>query len=34
MDFAEHTMKNKISQLLSKYKHRNDIYEHRKQENK
>ena len=28
---AEHTIKNKISQSLSKYKNRNDIHEHRKQ---
>ena len=28
---AEQTIKNKISQLLSKYKNRNDIHEHRKQ---
>ena len=27
---AEQTIKNKISQLLSKYKNRNDIHEHRK----
>ena len=29
----EHTIKNKFSQLLSKYKHRNDIHEHGKQQN-
>ena len=28
----EHAIKNEISQLLSKYKHGNDIHEHRKQE--
>ena len=27
---AEHRMENKISQLLSKYKHGNDIHEHEK----
>ena len=30
---AEHTIKNKISQLLSKYQYGNDIYEHRKHSN-
>ena len=28
---AEHTAKNEVRKLLSKYKHGNDIYEHRKQ---
>lgn len=28
---AQHTKKNKISQLLSKYKHGNDIHKHGKQ---
>ena len=28
---AEHTIKNNISQLLSQYKHRNNIQEHEKQ---
>ena len=28
---AEHTIKNKINQLLFKYKHGNDIHEHGKQ---
>ena len=28
---AEHAIKNKISQLLSKYKPANDIHKHRKQ---
>ena len=27
---AEHTIKNEISRLLLKYKHRNDIHEHGK----
>ena len=31
---AEQRRKNEIKRLLSKYKHRNDIYEHRKQKNK
>ena len=31
---AEHTIKNEVSQLLSKYKHVNDIHEHRKHHNK
>ena len=31
---AENKMKNKIEQLLSKYKHGNNIHEHRKQQNK
>ena len=31
---AENKMKNKIEQLLSKYKHGNNIHEHRKQHNK
>ena len=31
---AENKMKNKIEQLLSKYKHGNDIHEHGKQQNK
>ena len=30
---AENKIKNEIEQLLSKYKHGNDILEHRKQEN-
>ena len=30
---AEHTLKNEVQQLLSEYKHRNDIHEHRKQQN-
>ena len=30
---AEPTTKNKISKLLSKYKHVNDIHEHRKRKN-
>ena len=28
--FAEHKVKNEIDQLLSKYKHVNNIHEHRK----
>ena len=28
---AEHIIKNKISPLLLKYKHENNIYEHKKQ---
>ena len=28
---AEHAIKNEIRQLLSKYKHGNNIHEHRKQ---
>ena len=28
---TEHTIKNEISRLLYKYKHGNNIYEHRKQ---
>ena len=31
---AENKIKNKIEQLLSKYKHGNNIHEHRKQPNK
>ena len=31
---AENKIKNKIEQLLSKYKHGNNIHEHRKQHNK
>ena len=31
---AENKMKKKIEQLLSKYKHGNDIHEHRKQPKK
>ena len=30
---AEYEIKNKTEQLLSKYKHRNDFHEHRKQQN-
>ena len=30
---AENTVKNKIEKLLSKYKHGNNIHEHRKQQN-
>ena len=30
---AENRIKNEIEQLLSKYKHGNNIYEHRKQQN-
>ena len=30
---SEYEIKNKIEQLLSKYKHRSDIYEHGKQQN-
>ena len=30
---AENKIKNEIEQLLSKYKHGNNIHEHRKQEN-
>ena len=30
---AENKIKNKIEQLLLKYKHWNDIHEHRKQQN-
>ena len=30
---AEHAIKNEVRQLLLKYKHGNDIYEHRKQQN-
>ena len=30
--FVEHTIKNKIRQLLSKYKHGNNIQEHEKQQ--
>ena len=30
---AENKIKNEIEQLLSKYKHGNNIYEHRKQQN-
>ena len=30
---AEHTIKNEIRKLLSKYKHGNDIHEHGKREN-
>ena len=30
---AENKIKNKIEQLLSKYKHGNNIHEHRKQQN-
>ena len=30
---VENKIKNKFEQLLSKYKHGNDILEHRKQEN-
>ena len=30
---TENKIKNEIEQLLSKYKHGNDILEHRKQEN-
>ena len=29
----EHTIKNKVRQLFSKYKHGNDIHEHGKQQN-
>ena len=32
--FAENKMKNEIEQLLLKYKHGNNIHEHRKQQNK
>ena len=28
---AEHVIKNEISQLFSKYKHENNVHEHRKQ---
>ena len=31
---AENKIKNKIKQLLYKYKHGNNIHEHRKQQNK
>ena len=31
---AENKIKNKIEQLLSKYKHGNNIHEHRKHQNK
>ena len=31
--FVEHTIKNKIRQLLSKHKHGNNIQEHEKQQN-
>ena len=31
--FAENQIKNKLEQLLSKYKHGNDIHEHQKQQN-
>ena len=31
--FAGNKIKNKIEQLLSKYKHGNDIHEHGKQQN-
>ena len=31
--FAENKIKNEIEQLLLKYKHGNNIYEHRKQQN-
>ena len=31
--FVEHTIKNKIRQLLSKYKHGNNIQEREKQQN-
>ena len=31
---AENKIKNEIEQLLLKYKHRNNIHEHRKQQNK
>ena len=30
---AENKLKNKIRQLMPKYKHENDIHEHRKQKN-
>ena len=30
---AEHTIKNEVRQLLSKYKHGNDIHKHGKQQN-
>ena len=30
---SENKIKNKIEQLLSKYKHGNNIHEHRKQQN-
>ena len=30
---TENKIKNKIEQLLSKYKHGNNIHEHRKQQN-
>ena len=30
---AEHIIKNEIRKLLSKYKNRNNIHEHRKQQN-
>ena len=30
---AENTVRNKIEKLLSKYKHGNNIHEHRKQQN-
>ena len=32
--FTEHTIKNEIRWLLFKYKHGNNIHEHRKKENK
>ena len=31
---AENKIKNEIEQLVLKHKHRNDIHEHRKQQNK
>ena len=31
---AEHTIKNEIRQLFSKYKHTNDFHKHGKQKNK
>ena len=33
LSLAENKIKNEIEQLLSKYKHRNNIHEHRKQQN-
>ena len=31
---VQHTIKNEVRQLLSKYKHKNNILEHRKQKSK
>ena len=33
LNIAEHKIKNEIEQLLSKYKHENNIHEHGKQQN-